>query len=212
MSDEVLFQITRANLETGLRGVPVGYCTTSTVDPMKGLFYVGHPVSELADWEPEKVIYLLYSGKEGSSQEVEGFKKELRGRATLAPEVVRHLESLPRKGHPMALYSAALLIAGMIEGRGDYREDCLNLIAKIPILTAYLINYHAGWGKTKEPKPELGYMANFAYLLNLQSNNQNSELSRVLTLFNILHYDHGGGNLSTFVGKAVASGLEDLYG
>jgi citrate synthase len=33
-----------------------------------------------------------------------------------------------------------------------------------------------------------------------------------MNLFNILHYDHGGGNLSTFVGKAVASGLEDMYG
>ena len=38
------------------------------------------------------------------------------------------------------------------------------------------------------------------------------ELTRVFKLFNILHYDHGGGNLSAFVGKAVASGLEDLYG
>src|ERR1700737_4053643 len=37
-------------------------------------------------------------------------------------------------------------------------------------------------------------------------------LTHVFKLFNILHYDHGGGNLSAFVGKAVASGLEDLYG
>jgi citrate synthase len=37
-------------------------------------------------------------------------------------------------------------------------------------------------------------------------------LTQVMTLFNVLHYDHGGGNLSCFVGKAVASGLEDMYG
>ena len=30
---EVLFEIKKENLETGLRGYPVGYCTTSTVDP-----------------------------------------------------------------------------------------------------------------------------------------------------------------------------------
>ena len=35
---EVLFEITKDNLETGLRGYPVGYCTTSTVDPLKGYF------------------------------------------------------------------------------------------------------------------------------------------------------------------------------
>ena len=33
-----------------------------------------------------------------------------------------------------------------------------------------------------------------------------------MKLINIVHYDHGGGNLSTFVGKCVASGLEDMYG
>jgi citrate synthase len=37
-------------------------------------------------------------------------------------------------------------------------------------------------------------------------------LNEAFTLFNILHFDHGGGNLSVFVGKAVASGLEDMYG
>src|SRR5690606_37829398 len=41
---------------------------------------------------------------------------------------------------------------------------------------------------------------------------KSAELTRVMRLFNLLHYDHNGGNLSTFVGKAVASGLEPLYG
>ena len=110
----------------------------------------------------------------------------------------------------MALFSAALLVAGMIEGKDDYREDCLNLIAKIPEITATVINYHAGWGQTT-PSYDLGYMENFAQMLNIPGK-RDSTLNQVLTLFNILHYDHGGGNLSTFVGKAVASGLEDMYG
>lgn len=38
---KVLFEITEDHLETGLRGVPVGYCPTSFVDPIKGLFYRG---------------------------------------------------------------------------------------------------------------------------------------------------------------------------
>jgi citrate synthase len=38
------------------------------------------------------------------------------------------------------------------------------------------------------------------------------KLHEAFRIFNIVHYDHGGGNLSTFVGKAVASGLEDMYG
>ncbi len=112
----------------------------------------------------------------------------------------------------MALFAAAILILGIVDGKEDYQEDCLNLIAKIPALTAVVINHHANWGKTPPSKPELGYMENFSQMLNLPKKEQCEHLAQVLTLFNILHYDHGGGNLSTFVGKAVASGLEDMYG
>ena len=210
MVEEVLFQITKEHLDTGLRGFPVGYCTTSTVDPHKGLFYGKEPVSSVDNWEPERVMFLLYSGHDGSPQELSAFKQELKKRAALSQETIRHIESLPRKGHPMALFSAALLIAGMIEGKGDYREDCLDLIAKIPELTATLINYHAGWGKTL-PSRDLGYMDNFSQMLNVPGG-KDPKLHHVFKLFNVLHYDHGGGNLSTFVGKAVASGQEDMYG
>jgi len=48
--------------------VSVGYCTTSYVDPGRGLFYVGKAIQDLAFCEPEEVMYLLYHGKEGSSK------------------------------------------------------------------------------------------------------------------------------------------------
>ena len=37
------------------------------------------------------------------------------------------------------------------------------------------------------------------------------KMNRVLRFFFILHLDHGGGNLSTFTGKAVASGRATVY-
>lgn len=211
MGDEVLFTIKEENLETGMRGYPVGYCTTSTVDPIKGLFYSGHPVSELTDWDPEQVIYLLYYGREGTPNEIAEFSKELQNRSKCSPELIKAIQQLPRSGHPMKLFSAALLLAGIFEGKNDYREDSLNLIAKIPKIAATVINYHAGWQDSRPPRPELGYIGNFVHLLNVPSTDP-AELTRVFKLFNILHYDHGGGNLSAFVGKAIASGLEDLYG
>jgi citrate synthase len=208
---EVLFEVTKENLETGLRGVPVGYCTTSFVDPQKGLFYVGRPVSELDKWNPEEVIYFLLKSKEGNREEIETFCKDLRQRATCSPALIEHIEKLPREGHPMKLFSAALLLTGIFEKKNDYREDCLNAIAKMPEIAAAVINHHAGWGRSKPSKPELGYMENFTHLLNVP-NVDKEQLKEAFKLFNILHYDHGGGNLSAFVGKAVASGLEDLYG
>lgn len=211
VEDEVLFSITRKQLDTGLRGFPVGTCVTSVVNPDKGLFYVEHPISELAGWDPYEVIFLLYHGYKGKKEEVEGFSEDLQSRAFLADEAIAAIEKLPSKGSPMALFASAMLIAGIFEGQNAWREDCLNLIAKVPQIAAIVINHHAGWGKTPAPQPELGYMESFVKMLKIP-HETHPEFGKVLRLMNILHYDHGGGNLSTFVGKSVASGLEDIYG
>lgn len=206
----VLFEITKDNLETGLRGVPVGYCVTSSVDPQKGLAYVGRPISEIYSWDPLKAIYLLYFGEEGSKEQLAKFQHEISKRAHCKSETLHAIESLPRIGHPMDIFASAILIAGMYELSGDYREDCLNIIAKIPQIAAAVINHHAGWGKTPPSKPDLGYMENFAYLLQMPGIDH-AKLIPIFKLFNVIHFDHNGGNLSTFVGKAVASGLAHMY-
>jgi len=207
---EILFEITEDNLETGMRGYPVGYCVTSYVDPEKGLHYCGIPISRITGRPPQDVIYLLYHGKEGSSSEVETFFDDLKKRATLHEEVVKGILQLPKKAHPMKLLSMSLLLLDVFEGTGDYKEDCVNVIAKLPHLVACLINHHAGWGETKAPDPSLGYMVAFTEMVNVP--NKDPRLEEAFKLFNVLHYDHGGGNLSAFVGKAVASGLESLMG
>jgi len=211
MVQDVLFTITDDNLETGMRGYPVGYCPTSYVDPEKGLFYVNQPIFQIVSWEPMQIIYLLYHGKQGTREEVAAFEAFLKPRAHVPKEVLHAIQSLPRQGHPMKLFCTAFLLLGMYEATNDYREDALSLIAKIPHLAAAVINHHAGWAAPVDPQPELGYMQNFTRMLNVP-HAKYEELLRAFTLFNILHYDHGGGNLSAFVGKAVASGLEDMYG
>src|SRR5271170_4323236 len=113
LEEEILFQITKDKLETGMRGFPVGYCTTSFVDPQKGLFYIDKSVSALSSWDPIQVIYLLYFGKEGSAQEIEKFSKDLHQRSRCHREVVQAVQKLPRQGHPMKLFCASLLMLGM---------------------------------------------------------------------------------------------------
>ena len=47
MADEdSLFTITEAHLDSGMRGIPVGTCKTSFVDPIEGVHYVGYPVED----------------------------------------------------------------------------------------------------------------------------------------------------------------------
>ena len=207
MKEGVLFEVTKECLETGLRGYPVGYCNTSFVDPMKGLYYMERPIAELARKEPEQVMSLLWYGSEDTSI----FSKELKKRNMPSKALLDGIRSLPRSGSPMKLLASALLLAGMLEGKNEYREDGLNIIAQMPAIVAACINHHAGWGEGQKPQPHLGYIENFVSMLNLPEKAP-SGLVEVMKLFNILHYDHGGGNLSTFVGKAVASGLEDMYG
>lgn len=210
MREGVLFEITKDSLETGLRGIPVGYCVTSFVDPIKGLTYVGRPIAELANRDPLELIYLLYYGSLGSKEQVVHFQKELNSRAHCKPETLKSIAALPHVGHSMDAFAAALLIAGMYEGTGDYAQDCLNVIAKLPQIAACVINSHAKWGATPPSQPELGYIENFVQMLNIP--NKTPELIQAMRLFNVIHYDHNGGNLSAFVGKAVASGLENMYG
>ena len=211
MKDEILFEITKENLETGLRGYPVGYCTTSFVDPQKGLFYIGQPIKDLSTKEPIEVIYLLYHGAEGTNFQIEAFNKEIKKRSFLEESYLKYIYALPKKGHPMDLFCAAIQILGMQEKKKEYREDCLDIIAKVPIVAAAVLNHHYGWGEEIAFEPELGYMENFVQMLNCDSKDREL-FTKLMKLFNILHYDHGGGNLSAFVGKAVASGHQHMYG
>ena len=62
MSDkEVLLGITADHLNTGLRGVPVGTCRTSFVTPTEGVHYCGYPITELTNFSPEDIVYLLFN-------------------------------------------------------------------------------------------------------------------------------------------------------
>jgi len=210
MSD-ILFTLTKDNLETGLRGIPVGYCPTSFVDAEKGLHYVDIPLTKLYSKEPEEIIYLLYHGEKGDQKEIEAFKNDLQNRQMISPEIIQHIENIPKKGTPMEVFCCAIMILGMYEKKRDYEEDFLNLTAKLPYLVATVINSYSDWGKTPPPDPSLGYMENFTRMVNSPNKNE-KQLLEIFKLFNILHYDHGGGNLSCFTGKTVASGQRHMYG
>lgn len=208
--NEVLFSITKEHLDTGLRGFPVGTCPNSHVDPIKGLFYGGYAIPELANRQPEEVIYLLIKRDLPDAAQLAAFKKELAANSKLNPGVIEHLRSLPKQGHPMKWFLAAINVMGMYEGTGDYAKDCINVIAQLPEAVAAIFRIRSGWGDPIPSKPELGYMENFVHMLGAPG--VKPDLVRLMRVFDILHFDHGGGNLSTFVGKAIASGLEDMYG
>ena len=152
--NEVLFEITRKHLNTGLRGFPVGTCRTSAVDPMKGLSYVGYPVSDIAFHEPEAAVYLLLNRELPNDDQLASFKADLRSRAGIDPKVLEVLKGLPREGHPMEWLTTGLTLLGMTAKTGDYAEDARNVIAWAPELVAAIFRIRSGWGDPIAPKPE----------------------------------------------------------
>ena len=211
--EEELFTITTKHLNSGMRGIPVGTCQTSYVDPLEGVHYVGYPVGDLANMEEEDVIFLLLHKHLPSPEESITFRKELAHRAEEMPTgALRVLESLtPGSGHPMDWLSIGIMALGAAETTGDVRIDSMNLIARMPELMARIFLLRGGIKESLRPrKPELGLVENFVHMLG-KDGEEAEKMTRVIKFFFILHMDHGGGNLSTFSGKAVASGRASVY-
>ncbi len=214
---ETLYTITEADLDSGLRGVPVGTCRTSYVDPIEGVHYVGYPVGDLANLEEEDVIYLLMHKRLPTEEESDAFRAELAHRAEEIPTgALRVLEALtPGSGHPMDWLAVGIMALGAADTNtrrpGSSRADAMNLIARMPELMARLFLLRGGKPEELKPrKPELGLVENFVHMLGVEGE-EAKRMERMLRFFFILHMDHGGGNLSTFSGKAVASGRASIY-
>ena len=215
--EDTLYTITEAELDSGLRGVPVGTCRTSYVDPIEGVHYVGYPVGDLANLEEEDVIYLLMHKRLPTGEESAAFRAELAHRAEEIPTgALRVLESLtPGSGHPMDWLAIGIMALGAADTNtrrpGSSRADAMNLIARMPELMARLFLLRGGKPEKLKPrKPELGLVENFVHMLGVEGD-EAKRMERMLRFFFILHMDHGGGNLSTFSGKAVASGRASVY-
>ncbi len=209
----IFMELTKDSLETGLRGVPVGYCTTSSVEAERGLFYCGEAVETIADRDPEDVVYLLLNKCWPTAENRQSFTRLLKDRQKVDPAVFFSMKLLPRQGHPMKWFIHAINTLGMVEACGDYRREAIDLIAKIPVVTAAIFRIREGWGDPIAPRDDLGYMENFVHMLGIPgaTAQDTARLTRLMRVFEIVHLDHGGGNLSTFSGKAVASGKADMY-
>ena len=208
--NEVLFSITRATLDTGLRGFPVGSCMTSTVSPTEGVAYVGYPIMELAYRDPEEIAYLLYNRELPTAQQLADYKGLLRDRTGLPKQVIELLKAMPKEGLPMEWLISGLVICGMVSKTGDWLQDAYNVTAKTPELIAAIFRIRQGWGDPIAPRHDLDLIENFVHMLGVPGGDT-AKLNKLLRVFYVLHMDHGGGNLSTFVGKAVASSLTDMW-
>jgi citrate synthase len=212
MSDkDVLLEVTSDHLNTCMRGVPVGTCRTSFVTPSEGVHYCGYPITELAAFAPEDIIYLLFNKELPTSEQSAQIRSELAQRATIPGDLESVLHALPTTGHPMDWLSVGIHALGMIETTNDWRSDAMNLIARMPRLMGLVFRIREGRTENiPADDPDASLVDRFVNTLDLDGIDK-EKMTRVISTYLVLHMDHGGGNLSTFTGKAIASGHATIY-
>ncbi len=209
--EDVLLELTDKHLNIGLRGVPVGTCRTSFVTPTEGVHYCGYPIRELASFEPEDIVYLLMNKELPNASQSQEIRKDLASRAKIPGDLESVLSTLPKFGHPMDWLSVGIHTLGMFETTDDWKEDALNLIARMPRLMGLIFRIREGRDSNiPEDDTSLSLVDRFINTLGLENVDQ-AVMKRVISTYLVLHMDHGGGNLSTFTGKAVASGKATVY-
>jgi len=209
--EEDLFTVRTSHLNTGLRGVPVGTCRTSFVTPTEGVHYCGYPIAELAHYPPEDIVYLLFNKELPNDAQSAAFKADLASRGHVPPSIAAVFHTLPKDGHPMDWLSVGVHTLGMMDTTGDWKEDTMNLIARMPRMMGLLFRIREGRGDDiPEDDVSASMVKRFVQTLDLDDIDHDL-MERILATYLVLHMDHGGGNLSTFTGKAIASGHATVY-
>ena len=119
------------------------------------------------------------------------------------------METLPR-GEREAVYKFKRNHGG--RGTTSYddqtgQQAALHLLAGVATIAAAIARLQRGQ-MPLEPDPELGFAANYLYMLNGRRPTPVEE--RIMNIALILHADHGM-NASTFAAIVVASTLSDMY-
>ena len=193
----------------GLEGVVAATTALSKVEGTAGrLIYRGYNIHDLARATTfEEIAYLLWFGKLPTKTELADLKARLLKARTLPTVVLEVLRALPSTTAPMDALRTAVSAwgAATIQGKPD-GEQAIALTAHFPLILAAFHRLRNGLAPL-ESHPELGYAANYLYLLTGQVPRE--EHVKALDAYLVLLADHGM-NASTFTARIVASTESDI--
>lgn len=199
----------------GLEGVFVCSTKMSKVDGIKGILtYRGYDIVDLAARSSfEETTYLLFEGELPTPAQLKKFTQTVNAARAIPEPVIAVLRSLPGSAHPMALMRTAVSAYGCCDPEGDdlrpegLRRIGTQLVAQIATIGATAWRLSQGQ-QPIPPDPQLGYAANFLYML--RGTQPTVEEARLLDIALLCHADHGVP-ASTFSAMVVVSSLTDLY-
>jgi citrate synthase len=199
----------------GLEGVPVAKSSISYVNGQEGILeYRGIPIDALAHQSNfVETAYLLIWGKLPSAAELAEFEQEICSHRRIKYRIKDMMKCFPETGHPMDALQASAAALGLFYSRRALTdptyiwEAVTRLLAKIPTMVAAFQLMRKG-NDPVLPRDDLGYTANFLYMLTEKEPDPVS--ARVLDVCLILHAEHTI-NASTFSAMVTASTLTDPY-
>ncbi len=193
----------------GLEGVVAATTALSKVEGTAGrLIYRGYNIHDLARTTSfEEIAYLLWYGKLPTKMELVDLKVQMLEERTLPMAVLQVLKDLPPTAAPMDVLRTAVsaLGAATIQGKPTL-DQAIALTERFPLILAAFHRMRNGL-EPLEPHPEIGYAANYLYLLSGQMPKE--EHVRALNAYLVLLADHGM-NASTFTARIIASTESDI--
>ncbi|MCB9320645.1 MAG: citrate (Si)-synthase [Lewinellaceae bacterium] len=229
--DRKIDEVVVSQVFGGMRGIKSMLWETSQLDPEEGIRFRGYSIPQLREllpkWKggkeplPEGLFWLMLTGDIPTQEQVEWLTAEWRRREKLPEQTINVLEALSPDTHPMTQFVVgimsmqpdSLFAAQYAEGMGksDYwsytYEDAMNLIARLPLLAAYIYRRSFGQGKHIPADPNLDWSGNYAHMLGYDQPDFKSYMRLYLTI----HADHEGGNASAHTVHLVGSTLSDPY-
>ncbi len=207
--------MTACEYRAGLEGIPATQSSISFVDGQRGILeYRGIPIEELAQKSNfVETAYLLIWGKLPTQAELENFEHEIRRHRRLKYRIRDMMKCFPEGGHPMDALQACAAALGLFYSRRALDDPAyinaavIRLLAKIPTMVAAFQLMRKG-NDPVQPRDDLGYSANFLYMLNEKE--PDPFAAQILDVCLILHAEHTI-NASTFSAMVTASTLTDPY-
>jgi citrate synthase len=229
--DKQIDTVSIGQVLTGMKGVTSLLTVTSKLDPESGIRFRGYTIPELQELLPrrnpegeplpEGLFYLMLLGEIPSREDVDFLSKSWAERSKVPDHVFKVIDSLAGKSKPMTQFSTAILaMATESQFQKAYRdgihkedywdttyEDVMNLIARLPVVAAYIYRKNFAGGDFIEPDPNLDWAANFAHMMGFNS----EEIYRLFRMYMVIHSDHEGGNVSAHATHLVGSALSNPY-
>jgi 2-methylcitrate synthase len=207
MSDEI---------KKGLLGIVVDETTISQVMPeINSLTYRGYTVQELCDkCSFEEVAFLVLNGELPNKKQLKKFIKEERSNRKLSKQILKDIQKMPKKAHPMDVIRTAVSLMSLEdkETKDNSSEanmrKAMRIFSKTPTAIAAFFRVRKG-KKIIAPKKNLSFSENFFHMCFGKV--PCKEIVKAFDVSLILYAEHSF-NVSTFTARTITSSLSDIHG